>query len=142
MSGRSDHITFPIVKHPITYRVSEEMAAVSLGFSRLGHYEPVEVTDEQKAAHARALELVEEVEDNPYVHLDGYDADLRVDDLVTERWVPDETDEEWLRRFREWRAANPDAQSKLPWPQSMLADVFAAAFDTSIVMTSLRQEER
>ena len=74
---------------------------MSEGFEQRGHYEPVTPTPEQVAAHKRALEIVAELQTNPYILLGMRDEDPTVDDLVTERWVPDETDEEWLTRWRE-----------------------------------------
>lgn len=91
----------------LVQRVSEEMLASSEGFRQLGHYETVTPTPEQIAQHARAQELVREIEENPYVYIGGYDDyEVSVEPLQTRRWVFDETNEEWLER---WRASKEES---------------------------------
>lgn len=109
MSGRtSDGVTFPAYKQGAVHKVSEESVALMHGFHQLGHLEPVTPSPEQVAQHARAVEIAAEVEANPYLFIDGHDGYLKVEPLVTERWVADETHEEWMERWRQHRAANPD----------------------------------
>lgn len=128
----SKNIKFPIYKNAVAVRISEDEMAFRYRFARRGHIEQVTPAPEDIAKHQRAKELLAELEQNPYISLDGYDADLRVTELETQRWVPDETREQWLARFREWRAANPEAPEPDPW-QSMVAAAFSRAMDRSVV---------
>lgn len=88
-------------KNSITMLVSEEQAAMRYGFNQRGHYEPVTPAPEQIAQHARAVEIIKEFETNPYLWA-GYDGEVDVQPLGTQRWVPDETHEEWMARWREY----------------------------------------
>ena len=67
-----------------------------------GHYEPVTPTEEQIAQHARAKAALEEIEENPYIEWPRMDDDIEVRPLETERWVPDETHEEYMERLWAW----------------------------------------
>ena len=96
------------------------------GFHRRGHYEPLTPTPEQVAQHARASELIAELEANPYVCIGGYDSEFSVEPLQTERWVADETHEEWMARWREHRATNPNEQPPANPFHSLIADMSAA----------------
>ncbi|KTS90658.1 hypothetical protein NS183_07670 [Microbacterium testaceum] len=93
---------FEPIRLAVTLPVSEEMLAEREGFSRRGHLEPVTPDPEQIALHRRAEELVAEIESNPYVDISGYDWELNVAPLPTDRWVWDESHEEYMER---WRAA-------------------------------------
>lgn len=126
-----DEISFPISRNTVTMRVSEEWVAMEHGFSQLGHHEPVTPTAEQIAQHARAVELVAEIESNPYVRLGGYDYELDVEPLTTERWVADETHEEWMTRWREHRATHPDEKPPRSPLDRMITGAFSRAFDHS-----------
>lgn len=93
--------------HKRGYRIAvteEEMLAAHFsGFEQKGHYEPVTPTPEQVAQHARAKAALEELESNPYIS-HGFDDDPQLLPLKTERWVADETTEEYLERWRKERA--------------------------------------
>jgi len=80
-------------------QVSDTYMAHTSGFERKGHYEPVEPTDEEVKAHARAAEAIRELNENPYIQISGYDYDIELRPLETRRWVPDETDEEFTARW-------------------------------------------
>ena len=127
--NRSDDAAISINKIASVMPISEEGLAWESGFSRRGHTERVEPTPEQVNAHQRAVELIAEAEANPYVRISGYDVDFGVEPLETERWVHDETEEQWLQRFREWREANPDAK---PEP-SLLRRLMAPILSESVV---------
>lgn len=116
----ADEIAFH--SNSVVISVSEQEMAMRYGFRQLYHMEPVTPTPEQVAAHARAEELLREVEENPYIFVDGYDGDLVLEPLQTERWVFDETDEEWMTSWREHRAAYPDEEP----PQRSWIDQMAA----------------
>lgn len=112
--------------------ISEAQIAMEYGFRRLGHMEPVTPTPEQVAAHARAEELLREVEENPYIYVDGYDGGLVIEPLQTERWVFDETDDEWMTRWREHRAAHPDEEPpQRSWIDQMAARMFSTVQEPS-----------
>lgn len=82
----------------------EQWQARLSGFKRRGHTEPRILTDEQRAQLAEAHRLLEEFEDaahkNPYLGY-GADGDWYVDEPSETVFVPDETTEEWLARWRE-----------------------------------------
>lgn len=105
--------------------LSEEQEAVSSGFRRKGHYETVTPTPEQIALHARAVEAVKEIEENPYVYIGGYDWDIDVKPLETKRWVFDETNEEWLARYEAAKAAGelPEKPHRTPFAQAIFDQV-------------------
>ena len=98
--------------HKRGYRIAvteeELLMAHMAGFEQKGHYEPVEPTVIQVAQHARAKAALEELENNPYIEILGYDWDVSLKPLETKRWVADETTEEWLARWRAHRAADPN----------------------------------
>lgn len=99
-------------------------AIFSTGFLRKGHYEPVTPTPEQVEQHRRAEEVVKEIEENPYVRTMGYDWEIDVAPLETQRWVHDETEAEWLARFR---AA--EASGDLPESPHARTPIQKAIFD-------------
>lgn len=69
-------------------------------FPRKGHVVEVPLTDEDRAAHARAEAAFAELESNPWV-MPGYEPDdLRPLEPRT-KFVPEETEEEWLERWVE-----------------------------------------
>lgn len=106
--------------------ISEEMQAYADGFPRKGHLEPVTPTPEQVAQHARAKAALEELEVNPYIHLGRMEDEPTLEPLVTERWVPDETAEEWLERYRAAKAAGDPMQNPISSWASTLAEQFQA----------------
>ena len=106
-----------IQRNSVVIRVSEQEMAMHYRFRQLGHMESVTPTPEQVAQHARAVELLRELDENPYVYVGGFDYDMSVEPLETERWVPDETEEQWMTRWREHRAAHPNEE-----PPDTLAD--------------------
>lgn len=62
---------------------------------------PVSLTDEDRALHAEAHDLMARLEANPWTEY-GPDGDIFVIDLPETEWVPDETDEEFEARLVEW----------------------------------------
>lgn len=122
-----------IAKNSITLRVSEDMLAHTSGFEKRGHYETVEPTPEQIAEHARATELVRELNENQYLDISGYDYDITVRPLETERWVADETDAEFIGR---WKAAGSPVTGGL-LPNGVLAEVVQSALTRSVDWTAL-----
>lgn len=115
-------------RNGVIIRVSEQEMAMRYGFRQLGHMEPVTPTPEQVAQHARAEELLRELDKNPYVYIGGYDTDISVEPLTTERWVADETDDEWMTRWREHRAAHPDEEP----PRSPFDNIMASMLEASL----------
>lgn len=81
--------------------LSETLALMHSGFPQKGHWEEVPLTDEDRAAHARAVAAVKEVESNRWVRLVGYyDYELDVRPLQPERrFVPEETSDEHMARW-------------------------------------------
>lgn len=116
-----------VEKHGFPMRLSVEQVTSPLadGFFRKGHYEPVTPTPEQIALHARAVEAVKEMGENPYVYIGGYDWDFDVKPLETERWVHDETEEEWLARYEAAKAAGelPEKPHRTPFAQAIFDQV-------------------
>lgn len=108
----TEHTNVPVRKIGHTAFISEEEMAMRHGFHRRGHAEHVTPTKEQIAQHARAVSVMAEVEANPYIRLGGYDYEFDVIPLTTERWVYDETSEEWMARWREHRAQGPGGEPK------------------------------
>ncbi|MDL5351179.1 hypothetical protein [Microbacterium sp. zg-YB36] len=108
--------------------VSEEMLAMMSGFPRKGHYEPVTPTPEQVAQHARAKAVLEELEVNPYLYVGRMEEDITLEPLETERWVPDETTEEWLERYRAARAAGEPMESPFTSMANSLAQRVLAVY--------------
>lgn len=101
--------------------ISEEMQAYADGFPRKGHLEPVTPTPEQVAQHARAKAALEELEVNPYISLGRMEDEPTLEPLETERWVPDETTEEWLERYRAAKAAGEPTPKT--WQDDLLESV-------------------
>lgn len=88
------------MKHGHTMSASEEMLLSMSGFEQKGHVDTIPLTDEDRAAHARAVAAVEELDRNPWISGEG---DIQVQPLKPRTvFVPEETDEEHLER---WRAA-------------------------------------
>ena len=137
MTDETIQFNFNAVQIP----VSEESTALRFGFHRRGHHEPVTPTPEQGAQHARAAELLAEIEANPYVRVEGYDLDFGVEPLVTERWVFDETHDEWMTRWRAWRRENPDAEPETSPLQQMVAGLFARLMERSVIADLLRKDQ-
>lgn len=101
------------------------LGAIGDHFIRKGHYEPVTPTPEQIAAHARAVDLVEEFYENPYIRVMGYDWEIDVEPLETKRWVHDETEDEWLARYEAAKAAGElTPPARTPLQQALLGQVF------------------
>jgi hypothetical protein len=119
-----------IHRNTVTFRITEEMAAQMAGFHRRGHLEPVTPSAEQVAQHTRAAELIREVENNPFVDIthDG----LTLCELETERWVVDETAEEYVARWREAR----DTWVR-PVPLGPFRESFTRAIDRAFDRTAL-----
>lgn len=87
-------------KNEFTFRVSEDMMLMSSGFPRKGHIEEIPLTDEDRAAHARAVLAYEEVMSNPWINLSGYDYEFDVRPLEPgTTFVAEETDEEHMARW-------------------------------------------
>lgn len=79
--------------------LSAEMCALGEGFQQRGRVEVVPLTDEDRAAHKRAVEAMAELERNPWA-FNGYDG-YEIEPLETRtRFIPEETTEEWLARWR------------------------------------------
>lgn len=128
----SDRIEIPMARNSVAIRVSEQEMAMHYRFRQLGHMEPVTPTPEQVAQHARAVELLREIDENPYIWLGSRDDDPYVEELTTERWVADETDEQWMARWREHRAAHPDEEPpQRSWIDQMAARMFSTAQEPS-----------
>lgn len=83
-----------------TMRISDEEIAMAEGFDQKGHFEPIEWpagTDEQ-LQEARAL--LRAVQAHPFITQTS-EGDYYVQEPARDKWVPEETDGEWLRRWRE-----------------------------------------
>lgn len=91
-------------KYGHVMRFSEEIVADHDGFHQRGHIEYEPLTEEDRAAHKRAQEALAELESNPWVFRD-YE-DYKIEPLEPRgKFVPEETTEEWLARWRAWRAS-------------------------------------
>lgn len=89
-----------IEKRGITIQLSEALMLATSGFPQKGHWEETPLTEEDRAAHARAVAAVNEVESNRWVRLEGYDYELDVRPLQPERrFVPEETGDEHMARW-------------------------------------------
>lgn len=89
-----------IQKRGFTQSWSEEFMAAHEGFERKGHYIEKPITDAQRLQHYCARVAVTEVEENPYIEITD-DGEVILLDLEPEReFVPEETPEEWLARWR------------------------------------------
>lgn len=91
-------------KEGVTFSLSwEQMGTygpVWANFPRKGRVVEIPLTDEDRAAHARAVAAFAELESNPWV-MHGYEPDdLRPLKPRTE-FIPAETKEEWLARWVE-----------------------------------------
>lgn len=92
-----------IKKIGYTMPISELSLLLASGFPQRGYWETVPLTDEDRAAHARAVAARDEIESNPWVELSGYEYDFHVRPLEPKRrFIATETSEEWLER---WTAA-------------------------------------
>ena len=91
-----------IVKHSFTFHLSEEYMAAMDGFPQKGHVEKLEITEADRLAHKRARKALKELESSEWVYADELPELLP---LKREKWVPDETAEEWLARYREAKAS-------------------------------------
>ena len=111
----------PVQKRGFRFHVGEEMQAHLDGFPRKGHLEPVTPTPEQIAQHARAKAALKELESNPYISLGRMEDEPTLEPLKTERWVADETTEEWLERYRAAKAAGEPMQNPISSWASTLA---------------------
>lgn len=120
-------------RNSITMRVSEDWLAHTSGFQRRGHFEPVKPTPEQVAEHKRATDLLRELNENQYLDISGYDYDITVRPLETERWVADETDAEFIAR---WKAAGSPVTGGL-LPHGVLAEVVQSALTRGVDWTAL-----
>lgn len=119
-------------RNSVTVRISEQEMAMRYGFRQLGHMEPVAPTLDQIHQHTRAVFLRAEIQTNPYLYIDGYDSDVSVLPLETERWVADETDEQWMARWREHRATHPDEEPPRSPFDNIMASMFEAADTESL----------
>lgn len=82
-----------------TVMLSDTLMAYTSGFPQKGHRESVEPTEADRAQHDRAAAAVKEINENRYISITGYDYDIELLPLETERWVADETDEEYVARW-------------------------------------------
>lgn len=69
-------------------------------FPRKGRVVEVPLTDEDRSAHARAEAAFTELESNPWV-MHGYEPDELMELRPRNKFVPEETEEEWLTRWVE-----------------------------------------
>lgn len=88
-----------VYKNSVVVRLSEEMVAHLEGFKQRGRYETVPLTDEDIAAHARAVNAISELESNRWASrgYDGWDIEPLEPQMA---FIPEETTEEWLARWR------------------------------------------
>jgi hypothetical protein len=68
---------------------------------RKGRYETVPLTGEDRAAHARAVAALEELDSNPWI-MHGWEGPELMSLEPRERFIPEETHEEHMERVREW----------------------------------------
>ena len=87
-----------------TFMVSEECVALYWdSFPRKGHVEYDEITEGDKAQWAMEEAALAVLENSRWV--DFYEFDYAMRPLERKRWVPDETVEEYLIRYRAAKAA-------------------------------------
>lgn len=86
-------------KQTATIHLTDMHLAAVEGFERLGHYEEIIPDDDASAKHKRAQELLGELLANEY--FEWGDEDFWIKPIETQRWVFDETFEEWLQRWRD-----------------------------------------
>lgn len=79
---------------------SEELMLASSHFPMKGHTEVVPLTDEDRAAHARAVAAYEEVMTNEWIELSGWEYDFYVRPFEPRTiFVPEETAYEHMARW-------------------------------------------
>lgn len=89
-----------IEKRGYTFKVSEfETLIWMANYPKKGRMEKIPLTDEDRAAHARAKAALEELEGNPWVY-HGYEPDELKPLEEQTRFIPEETDDEWLARWK------------------------------------------
>lgn len=69
-------------------------------FARKGRTVEIPLTDEDRAAHARAVSAFSELESNPWV-MRGYEPDELAELRPRKTFVPEESEEEWVQRWVE-----------------------------------------
>lgn len=89
-------------KFGFTMRVTDEEIALSEGSAPQGHYETVEWDFGVAEKVREARDLIARVEAHPYIDYD-IEGQLLLSPPPRKRWVQDETDEEWLKRWKETR---------------------------------------
>lgn len=98
-------------KNSIAMHISDDMALHMSWFPKKGHTEEIPLTDEDRAAHARAAAAYEEVMSNPWIDLSGYDYEFNVIPLKPmTTFVAEETDAEHMAR---WVAAGRPVRNPL-----------------------------
>lgn len=91
---------FAPTKYAAVIPVSEDQLLASSHFPMKGHTEEVPLTDEDRAAHARAVAAHEEVMSNDWIELSGYEYDFYVRPLKPHTiFVPEETADEYMARW-------------------------------------------
>lgn len=93
-----------MIPHKIGFvmRLSETEVAMADGFEQKGHLEHQEWSPETRQAVKEAHEIIKALEANPHINYD-LDGMPYVEEPVKNVWVPEETHEEWLQRWRETR---------------------------------------
>lgn len=90
-----------VEKRGYTFKVSEFETLVHFAdFPKLGRLEEIPLTDDDRKAHSRAKKALKELENNPWVY-HGYEPDELRPLEPGHRFIPAETDEEWLARWKE-----------------------------------------
>lgn len=76
-------------------------------FPRKGRTVEVPLTDEDRAEHARAVELLDELYANKWIY-DGHEGPELMDLKPDTEFIPEETEDEWRAR---WEAAGEPRKS-------------------------------
>lgn len=97
--------------------LTEEQVAMHDGFMRRGRMEDIPITAKDREQYERAKQVMYELEENPFITI--YEGDIVLEPLQKRKWVPEETVEEWLERYRTAKVNGWVPEQFLPRPWSL-----------------------
>lgn len=128
--------TFKPTKIGNTIAVSDEYMLMASWFPMKGHSEEIPLTEEDRAAHARAVLAYEECMSNPWINLSGYDYEFEVMPLEPrKRFIPEEIDAEHMAR---WMAAGRPMRNPV---NDMLNAAILRSFDRTDLPSESERDE-
>lgn len=111
-----------IEKQGYTFKVSEfETLVWMANYPKRGYTETIPLTDEDYAAHERAKAALAELDTNPWVY-GGYEPHELMPLEEKRRFIPEETDDEWLARWK---------QDGMPMNPSPFANILASRWGSN-----------